>query len=131
MAEHYCLSPFTVKPTLLCDFACTAKLVASSCPMPENLLDRLDAWKSDFGSNHTGDLERLLEAVAARRFPTPADLIRLHETLLFLRAYPRSRRVARLADQVLACFADRVAGFDPDAFAAPEISGIAGTSLTG
>src|SRR5579883_3328794 len=93
--------------------------------MPENLLDRLDEWKSRFGVEDTARLERLLEAVARRRYREPADLIRLHETLLFLRAYPRSRRVARLTDSILFSFA----GNDDDAFAAPEVSGIAGTSI--
>jgi hypothetical protein len=94
------------------------------------MLDQLDQWKSRFGSDDTARLERLLARVAARRWCEPADLIRLHETLLFLRAYPRSRRVAQLADEILFSFADRVAGVDPDPFEAPEVSGIAGTSLT-
>jgi hypothetical protein len=97
--------------------------------MPDTLLDRLDEWKGHFGSNGTAGLERLLEAVMGRQFRNPADLIRLHETLLFLRAYPRSRRVAQLADKILFSFAERLAGLDEDAFAAPEVSGIAGTSL--
>src|SRR5689334_18728104 len=98
--------------------------------MPRDLLDRLDEWKSRFGSDDTARLKRLLDAVAVRRFRDPHDLIRLHETLLFLRAYPRSPRVAQMADAILFSFADRVAGVDPDAFEAPEVSGIAGTSLT-
>lgn len=57
-------------------------------------------------------------------------MIRLHETLLFLRAYPLNATVARLADQILFGFAERVAGMDPFAFQEPEVSGIAGTSLT-
>jgi hypothetical protein len=98
--------------------------------MPHNLLDRLDEWKSRFASDDTAPLERLLDAVAAHRFRAPHELIRLHETLLFLRAYPRNPRVAQMADSILFSFADPVAGLDPDAFSAPEVSGIAGTSLT-
>jgi hypothetical protein len=98
------------------------------------LLDRLDSWKTNFGPSGTEQLERLLTAAAKWRPSTPADAIRLHETLLFLRAYPRSPRVARLADQILFRFADRIArlesaGADTEPFEAPEISGIAGTSL--
>jgi hypothetical protein len=98
------------------------------------LLDRLDSWKTNFGPSGTGQLERLLTAAGRWRPGTPADAIRLHETLLFLRAYPRSPRVARLADQILFRFADRIArlestGADTEPLEAPEVSGIAGTSL--
>jgi hypothetical protein len=98
------------------------------------LLDRLDAWKANFGQGETGQLEELLTAAAKWRLGTPAEDIRFHETLLFLRAYPRSARVARLADQILFHFADRIArlqsaGADMEPFEAPEVSGIAGTSF--
>src|SRR5450759_5551026 len=97
-------------------------------------LDRLDAWKANFGQGETRQLEELLTAAAKWRIGTPAEAIRFHETLLFLRAYPRSPRVARLADQVLYHFADRIARLesasaDMGPFEAPEVSGIAGTSL--
>lgn len=94
------------------------------------LLDRLDEWKSRFTPDSAGRLESLLSAVAARRFRDPAELIRLHETLLFLRAWPVTPRVAQLADAILFSFADRVAGIDTEAFAEPAVSGIAGTSLS-
>jgi hypothetical protein len=98
--------------------------------LPVNLLAMLETWKRRFGGAETGVLERLLERVARSRVRDAGELIRLHETLLFLRAYPRTPRVARLADEFLAGFAERVAGIDPDAFEDPEVSGIAGTSLT-
>jgi hypothetical protein len=92
------------------------------------LLDQLEKWKNRFGPAGDGQLERLLAAAARRRFRDPASLIRLHETALFLRAYPRNPEVARLADAILFSFAGRVA--DLPAFEEPEISGIAGTSLS-
>jgi len=100
-----------------------------------NLLDRLDEWKRRFGPPETGQLERLLGAAAKYRVRDAAGLIRLHETLLFLRAYPRTPEVARLADRILFAFADRVAllraaGIDLEPFAEPDVSGIAGTDLT-
>jgi len=100
-----------------------------------NLLDRLDEWKRRFGPPETGQLERLLAAAAKYRVRDAVGLIRLHETLLFLRAYPRTPEVARLADAILFAFADRVArlrsaGVDLEPFAEPEVSGIAGTDLT-
>ena len=98
------------------------------------LLDRLDAWKANFGQGDARQLEKLLTAAAKWRLNTPAEAIRFHETLLFLRAYPRSPRVARLADQLLFHFADRIArllsaGADMEPFEAPEVTGIAGTAL--
>src|SRR5208337_1586388 len=100
-----------------------------------NLLDRLDEWKRRFGPPENGQLERLLAAAAKYRVRDAAGLIRLHETLLFLRAYPRTPEVARLADAILFAFADRVdrlrkAGVDLEPFAEPAVSGIAGTELT-
>ncbi len=92
------------------------------------LLDQLEKWKSRFGPTGDGQLERLLAAAARCRFRDAASLIRLHETALFLRAYPRTPEVARLADAILFSFAGRVS--DLPAFEEPEISGIAGTSLT-
>ncbi len=102
--------------------------------MSTELLDRLDEWKSRFGTPDTAPLERLLTAIALEHFPDAASLIRLHETLLFLRAYPASRKAAKLADEILFAFGKRVAGLqaaggDLEAFEAPEISGIAGGSL--
>ena len=97
--------------------------------MSRKLLDRLDEWKIRFGPMGNGQLERLLAEIAGHRFRDAHSLIRLHETLLFLRAYPRSAEVARLADEILFSFADRI-GDDLEPFEAPEVSGIAGTSLT-
>jgi hypothetical protein len=95
------------------------------------LLQRLETFKSHFDSAHAADLEDLLAAIAREQFSDPQDLIRLHETLLFLRAYPVSDQVARLADDILFAFADRLpADADLDPFEEPEVSGIAGTSLT-
>jgi hypothetical protein len=98
-------------------------------------LDRLDAWKANFGQGGVGQLENLLTAAAKWRLSTPAEAIRFHETLLFLRAYPPSTRAARLADQLLFHFAGRIArlqaaGTGQEDFEAPEVSGIAGTSLS-
>jgi hypothetical protein len=103
--------------------------------MPRDLLDRLSQWKSRFGPFGAGRLERLLALIARRKVGAAAELIRLHEALLFLRAYPRSPQVARLADAALAAFPARIAayeasGADLDPFEDPEISGIAGTSLS-
>ena len=63
------------------------------------------------------------------------DLIVEHETLLFRRAYPRNRAELVRAERALASFGERVARFaaaggDVEPFDRPEVSGIAGTSIT-
>jgi hypothetical protein len=103
--------------------------------MSLNFVERLEAWKARFGVGDTAALERMLQR-AARFRPRDADeLIRLHETLLFLRAYPRSARAAREADKALAAMHLRVtalldAGADMAALEEPEVSGIAGTKFS-
>jgi hypothetical protein len=62
-------------------------------------------------------------------------LVRYHEILLFLRAYPHNSRIVELTESELAAFADRVdklRTLEPDlsAMETPEVSGIAGTSVT-
>jgi len=108
----------------------SASTTAPTRAAPAGLLDRLNEWKRCFDATWAGKLESLLRRVQKHRFSDPAALIRLHEMLLFLRAYPLSPGVARLADQILFGFAERLAGLDLSAFEDPEISGIAGTALT-
>jgi hypothetical protein len=93
------------------------------------MIEKLEAWKREFGGPENGTLERLLGRAAQKRFRDAGDLIRLHETLLFLRAYPRTPAVARLTDEILSGFVERVAEVTPDSFEDPTISGIAGTSI--
>ncbi|HEX6046226.1 MAG TPA: hypothetical protein VFZ22_17165 [Pyrinomonadaceae bacterium] len=62
-------------------------------------------------------------------------LIRYHETLLFVRAYPVNAAVARLAENELRAFPRRLARLeeqdvDLSSLEHPEVSGIAGTSVT-
>ncbi|MFY9550019.1 MAG: hypothetical protein WAU32_02615, partial [Thermoanaerobaculia bacterium] len=80
------------------------------------------------------ETERLLAAARRVAVPDVERLIRLHEAVLFLRAYPHSPRVLRLADEILRGFAARVArlanaGADLSAFDAPEVAGVAGTTI--
>jgi hypothetical protein len=94
-------------------------------------LERLETWKKRFDPAGAADLEDLLAGIADESFSSAKELIRLHETLLFLRAYPLTEKVARLADDILFAFAGRLAArADLDAFEEPALSGIAGTSLT-
>ncbi|MGH9672943.1 MAG: hypothetical protein ACRD44_07145, partial [Bryobacteraceae bacterium] len=86
-------------------------------------LDQLQALKGQFGEDAARRMERLLDHLP--RIRGEDGLARLHEILLFLRAYPASPRIVKQADSLLAGFARRID--DPSAFTGPEISGIAGT----
>jgi len=94
------------------------------------ILDELAACKGQFGREAARRTIDLLSRLSTVRIRDAGDLIRLHEIVLFLRAYPQSPRVARLADSILKSFAERIRGVDADAFDDPEISGIAGTSVS-
>jgi hypothetical protein len=77
---------------------------------------------------------QLLSALAKRQFPDGTSLIRFHESLLFVRAFPRSPGVARAAEKLLRSFSARVdklhaAGADMEEFDLLEVSGLAATSM--
>jgi len=102
---------------------------------PQALLDQLASWKARFGLPGNRSFLRLLARAARTRFREPGDVIRLHEAVLFFRAYPRGPAVARLADSILASMESRVealraAGRDLSPFEDPEVSGIAGTAFS-
>jgi hypothetical protein len=92
-------------------------------------LKELASLKSVFTPVAACRAAELLGQLASEPLPAE-DLIQLHETALFLRAYPHGVRVLRLAERLLATFAERLVGLDPDLFDDPEISGIAGTEVS-
>ncbi|MEO5922902.1 MAG: hypothetical protein ABIR70_03655 [Bryobacteraceae bacterium] len=93
-------------------------------------LEQLVALKNVFGSDPEQRVAKLLERLASTRVRDPEKLILLHETVLFLRAYPHGARVLRLADKLLFAFERRLQGVDPWPFEAGEVSGIVGTALS-
>src|SRR5947207_15706822 len=103
-----------------------------------HLLDQLDELKSRFGARESRSAERILSRVARRKITDTENtdkLIRLHEILLFLSAYPQSARIRALSETILEHFAKHVealreAGDDLAPLETPEVSGIAGTSVT-
>ena len=106
--------------------------------MPANALDRqlteLEAFRYRFGRGEGARVAKLLNRLDAARFPDPASLIRFHEALLFLRAFPQGPAVVRLTERILNSFHKKVealrkAGADMDAFDTIEASGIAGTEM--
>jgi hypothetical protein len=80
-------------------------------------------------------IEQKLRAVNACEIDNPESLIRFHETLLFLRAYPPSPRVLNQVEKILQSFGQRVSqlresGADLAPLDEVEVSGIAGTIVT-
>jgi hypothetical protein len=99
------------------------------------LLDQLDKSKRHFGPDQSQQTLRLLARLMQSKITDADSLIRFHEILLFLSAYPQSAPVKHLADALLKSFDKRVAalqnaGVDLSSFDHPELSGIAGRSLT-
>jgi len=100
------------------------------------LLDRLEELQRDSGAPARAQLQRVLRELARRRFPDAASLIRWHESLLFLRAYPPSATLLHQIEKLLATFKTRVDELrerdvaDFETFSDSDVSGIAGTGFT-
>ena len=93
-----------------------------------SLVQRLESMKGCFGTQAGRQVEALLDEAVITQVTGSGAISRMHEVLLFLRAYPASRGVLRKADRLLHTFARRID--DPDAYAGGEISGIAGTRIS-
>ncbi|HEX8070078.1 MAG TPA: hypothetical protein VF546_09020 [Pyrinomonadaceae bacterium] len=100
------------------------------------LLDRLEELQRPAGARQGAQLLRVLRAFTNARAPDAAALIRLHESLLFVRAYPPSAPVLRESEKLLAAFKARVDELrardpeDADWLSYSDVSGIAGTGFT-
>ena len=100
-----------------------------------HLLDQLDELKNQFAPDVAQRIERLLNQLARKDFNDTDSLVRYHEILLFLRAYPHNASIVRLTEKELRGFSRRVASLreqeiDVAPLQHPEVSGIAGTSVT-
>lgn len=92
-----------------------------------SLLARLEETKDRFGESAATHKLELLAALARRGLPDASRVARLHEALLFLRAYPDDADVLDRVEAMLESFADR-----PDLKRhrrALADSGIAGTEI--
>jgi len=94
---------------------------------PAALLRKLEATRLDYGPGRAAEKRRLLDALARARLRTPAQVLRLHEHLLFVRAYPDDRAVLARAARMLARF-ERRADLRRHRAALAD-SGIAGTAI--
>jgi hypothetical protein len=100
----------------------------------DHQLSELEACRYRFGRHEAARVVKLLEALAGARFHNSASLIRFHEALLFLRAFPQGPSVVRATEPILNKFhgkieALRKAGADDYDFDTYEVSGIAGTQM--
>ena len=103
-------------------------------PPLERQLAALEATRYRFNAGDGAQVEKLLPALDKVRFPDAASLIRFHEALMFLRAFPHSPAVLRATERILNQFHEKVAalrqsGADMEAFDPLEVSGIAGTQM--
>lgn len=98
------------------------------------LLSELEELKRRFGAAPRR-LEQKLRALGRCEIDDADELIRFHETLLFLRAYPSNAKVLKQVEKMLSTFESRVsklreANTDLSPLDDPEVSGIAGTTVT-
>lgn len=98
----------------------------------DTLLERLE--KARRIRPGAGNALARLRAADRAVMPDAERLLRFHEAVLFLRAYPHDRRVRNLSERILRRFEKRVARLEADdadlsAFDAPEAAGVAGTTL--
>jgi hypothetical protein len=101
---------------------------------PNHQIAELEESTRHFGA---GDktIVRVLTALSKATIEDAESLVRFHETLLFLRAYPPSAKVLKQVEAMLKSFARRIselreADADLSPLDEPEVSGIAGTSVT-
>lgn len=101
---------------------------------PQKLLLELEAARFRFEPGQGALLAKLLSQVSSARFTDHRQLIRFHECLLFVRAFPRSAGEMNQVEPLLRSFHERVeklryAKADMSAFDEFDTSGIAGTTM--
>ena len=100
-----------------------------------DLINQLDELKNQFAPDTGRRIAELLDRLSRETFNDTDSLFQYHETLLFLRAYPQNVSIVRATEKELRNFSNRVAalveqGIDIAPLQHPEVSGIAGTSVT-
>ena len=100
----------------------------------EALLTRLEAAKSHFGRGAVTEINALLAAISGLDCRDAKSLIRLHESLLFLRAFLHATSLVPKIERLLNTFHERVEklrsqGADMSVFDDFEAAGIAGTTM--
>ncbi len=103
-------------------------------PTLDAQLTDLESAKNLFGPGLAYKVQRLLRQIGRREFRDPKLLIRFHECLLFLRAFPHSVSLVSQVEKLLRSFHERVErirdlGADMSVFDDFDTSGIAGTTM--
>jgi len=98
------------------------------------VLNELERLRYCFAGGDAARVAKALARAGAARYDDVPSLIRFHEVLLVLRAFPPNAAVLRRAKRYLSTFCQRVerlrkAGADMDDFDPLEVSGIAGTTM--
>jgi len=75
--------------------------------MRSGALAALEKLRNVYGADSGAQKRSLLQALERARLATSREVLRLHEMLLFLRAYPDDARTFRLARRMLRNFASR------------------------
>jgi len=102
--------------------------------LADRALARLEEARGRFGPADAAQTEQRLRAAGRLRFHDAESVIRFHEVLLFLRAFPPSAGIVRQTEALLSSFHRRVAalravGADLSPLDPMEVSGIAGTAI--
>jgi hypothetical protein len=100
----------------------------------DHLLNQLEAARNQFESTHIARLNKLLIQLSNLYFDHPYQLIRFHESLLFLRAFPHAASLVPRIEHLLDTFHQRVeklraAHAEMSVFDDFDTSGIAGTTM--
>jgi hypothetical protein len=100
----------------------------------ETVLTELENLRYRFNRGDAARVSKALRRAGVERYDEIPSLIRFHEALLVLRAFPPNATVLRRAEQYLNTLWRRVgrlrqAGADMDDFDPLEVSGIAGTTM--
>ena len=71
------------------------------------LLRKLESTRVDYGPGRASTKKLLLRTLEKKKLPTPSEVLRLHEHLCFLRAYPDNRLLDAQVNRMLKVFAAR------------------------
>jgi hypothetical protein len=101
---------------------------------PDHLLIQLEAAKNRFGPGRAARTTKLLAQLAKLTLTEPHQLVRFHEALLFLRAFPQAPAIVARVERLLNIFHRRIeklraADADISLFDDFDTSGIAGTTM--
>lgn len=100
----------------------------------KRLQDQLQEAQRSFGPGEDKRVEDALIRLTRSKFADAEALIRFHESLLFLRAYPPGPRILRIVEKELSSFSERVellatSGADTSGLLHPDVSGITHTAV--